>query len=375
MNTISNKTHIVQDLLAFVILVFIAFIMQDFIIPILFAILLSVLVYPIVRYFETRLCFNRIFSILIAILIFTLIIFIVFILIGMQFQEIMDKSDMYSEKVMEKINLLIKQTENSTGIESKDIVGKGKMEVNEIVKKNSNKIIEFISSSGAVLSDFVLTPLYMFFFLLYRSFLISFLYKATSNVCDKKKMRVILNQLYNVQQNYLLGLGSVMIIVGILNSIGLLALGIDYPFFFGFLCALLLLVPYVGIIIGSILPALVALATKDSYWYAIGVIAIFGFIQFVEGNFITPKITGSKVSLNSLVSILVIILFSMLWGIPGMILALPITASLKVIFDHSEKFKPIGFLLGEAEEKYFSNKAKYRLKIWKKIRKQKASSL
>ena len=223
------------------------------------------------------------------------------------------------------------------------------------------------------MSDFVLTPLYMFFFLLYRSFLISFLYKATSKVSDKKKMRIILDQLYKVQQNYLIGLVSVMTIVGLLNSIGLLALGIDYPFFFGFLCALLLLVPYIGIIIGSLLPALIALATKDSYWYAVGVIAIFGFIQFVEGNFITPKITGSKVSLNSFVSILVIILFSMIWGIPGMILALPMTASLKVIFDHSEKFKPIGFLLGQAEEKYFSSKAKYRLKTWKKIRAAKAS--
>jgi len=151
---------------------------------------------------------------------------------------------------------------------------------------------------------------------------------------------------------------SVMVIVGILNSIGLLILGIEYPFFFGFLCALLLLVPYVGIIIGSILPALVALATKDSYWYAVGVIGIFGFIQFLEGNYITPKITGTKVSLNAFVSILSIILFSMLWGIPGMILALPITASLKVIFDNTKNMKNIGFLLGEAKEKYFSLKFK-----------------
>jgi predicted PurR-regulated permease PerM len=132
-----------------------------------------------------------------------------------------------------------------------------------------------------------------------------------------------------------------------------------------------LLIPYIGIIIGSLLPALIALATKDSYWYAVGVIGIFGFIQFLEGNFITPKITGSKVSLNAFVSILSIILFSMLWGIPGMILALPVTASLKVLFDNSDNMKPIGFLLGEAKEKYFSNKAKNRLNIWKKIRVQK----
>lgn len=371
MNTSTNKTHIVQDLLAFVIIVFIAYMLQDFIIPLLFAILLSVLVYPIVKYFETRLCFNRVISILIAILVFSIIIFIIIALIGIQFQDIMDKSDTYYDKIMAKTNILIRETENSTGIDSKEIVGSNKLEVKEIVKNNSNKILDVVTRSGSILSDFILTPLYMFFFLLYRSFLISFLYKAISNVCSKKKMRIILNQIYDVQQNYLVGLASVMGIVGILNSIGLLALGVDYPFFFGFLAALLLLIPYIGILIGSLLPALIALATKDSYWYAVGVIAIFSFIQFLEGNIITPKITGSKVSLNSFSSILVLILFSMLWGIPGMILALPIAASLKVIFDHTEKFKAIGFLLGEAEEKYFSSKAKSRLKIWKRIRKEK----
>lgn len=374
MNTIRIKNHVVQDIFAFILIVFMCYMLQDFLVPILFAILLSVLVYPIVRFFETRMCFNRIISILIAILIFTIILFFIFVAIGIQFQDIMDKSDMYYDKIMEKINLLITQTENSTGIETEDIVGDKSIQVNEIVKKNSNNIINFITSSGSVVSDFVLTPLYMFFLLLYRSFLVNFLYKATAKVSTKKSMRSILSELYNVQQNYLIGLASVMGIVGLLNSIGLLALGIDYPFFFGFLCAILLLVPYIGIIIGSLLPALVALATKDSYWYAVGVIAIFSFIQFIEGNFITPKITGSKVSLNSFVSILVILLFSMLWGIPGMILALPITASLKVIFAHSEKFKPIAFLLGEVDDKYFSSKVKNRLKIWEKIRKNKINN-
>ena len=282
MNTTIQKTHIVKDLFAFILIVFMSYILQDFLIPILFAILLSVLVYPIVKFFETRLCFNRIVSIVIAILIFTIIIFVIFVAIGIQFQDIMDKSDTYYDKILEKLNILIKETENSTGIESEDIVGTDKLEVKEIVKQNSNKILDFITRSGSVISDFLFTPLYMFFLLLYRNFLISFLYKATARISTKKSMRAILRQLYKVQQNYLVGLVSVMGIVGLLNSIGLLALGIDYPFFFGFLCAFLLLVPYIGIIIGSLLPALVALAIKDSYWYAIGVIAIFGFINLLK---------------------------------------------------------------------------------------------
>ena len=371
MSTTITKNHVALDLLSFIAIVFLAYILQDFLIPLLFSIILSVLIYPVVQFFESRLCFNRIVSISIAILLFTIVIFSVFVLIGIQFEDIMSKSEQYNTQISQKIKPLLSQLEQFFGIKRQEIVGGGNLEVKEIVKQNSNKIFNFLTTSGSILSDFVLSPLYMFLFLLYRNFLTSFIYRATASISTKAETRVVLQQLYKVQQNYLLGLISVMGIVGILNSIGLLLLGIEYPFFFGFLCALLLLVPYIGIIIGSLLPALIALATKDSYWYAVGVIAIFGFIQLIEGNFITPKITGSKVSLNAFVSILSIVLFSMLWGIPGMILALPITASLKVIFDHSDRMKPMGFLLGEPKEKYFCNKTKNRLKIWKKIRAQK----
>ena len=368
MSEIYPKNHIALDLLAFILLVFMAYMLQDFLIPLFFAIILSVLIYPIVQYFESTLCFNRILSITIAITFFVIMAFSIFTLIGFQFEEIVDKSDKYYNQIEQKIRPILAQTEKSTGINRQDVIGDKELEINEIAKQNSTGILDFIATSGSILGDFILTPLYMFLFLLYRNFLVSFIYKSTSKACSRTKMRNILSELYRVQQNYLLGLLIVMSIVGVLNSLGLLLLGIEHAFFFGFLASLLLLIPYIGIVIGSILPALIALATKDSYWYSIGVIAIFGFIQFLEGNFITPKITGSKVSLNVFASILSLILFSMLWGIPGMILALPLTASLKVIFDNSEKLKPVGFLLGEAKEKYFSNKAKNRLKIWKKIR-------
>jgi predicted PurR-regulated permease PerM len=294
------------------------------------------------------------------------------VLIGIQFNDIMAKSSTYYETITKKITELIHHTEKTTGLGTNEIIGGDNIQIKSIVKKNSTKIIDFITSSGSIIGDFVLTPLYMFLFLLYRDFLRSFIFKTVVKSNNKLKMKSILKDLYKIQHNYLVGLIIVMIIVGFLNSLGLLLLGLEFPIFFGFLCALLLLIPYIGIIIGSLLPALVALATKDSHWYAIGVIGIFSFIQFLEGNIITPKITGSKVSLNELVSIISIIIFSMLWGIPGMILALPITASLKVIFDHSEKLRPIGFLLGSAQNKYLESRAKNRLKVWHQIRANKS---
>ncbi|NOU48045.1 MAG: AI-2E family transporter, partial [Bacteroidales bacterium] len=77
------------------------------------------------------------------------------------------------------------------------------------------------------------------------------------------------------------------------------------------------------------------------------VLAIYYFIQLIDNNLIVPKVVAGKVKINALFSILVVIAGSALWGIPGMFLAIPMLAIIKVIFDHIEPLKPWGFLLGD----------------------------
>lgn len=74
---------------------------------------------------------------------------------------------------------------------------------------------------------------------------------------------------------------------------------------------------------------------------------MYFIIQFVDNNFIIPKIVASRVQINAFVSISVVFVGGIIWGIPGMFLSIPITAILKVIFDHVEGLKPWGFLLGD----------------------------
>lgn len=125
------------------------------------------------------------------------------------------------------------------------------------------------------------------------------------------------------------------------------------------------------------MPALFALATKDSAWYALGVVAWFQVVQFLEGNFITPNIVGGKVSINPLMAIIAILLGGMLFGLAGLILALPLTAVLKVLFDATPSMKAFGFLIGEPE-KYHLKKysTMVLLKRWQLVdkRKQKEES-
>ena len=79
-------------------------------------------------------------------------------------------------------------------------------------------------------------------------------------------------------------------------------------------------------------------------------VGVFLFVQFLEGNFITPMITGSKVSINPMAAIVALILGGELWGTPGMILSIPLVAVLKVVFDANKTTEPWGFLLGDVSD-------------------------
>lgn len=355
------------NLLFVILIVFTLYVLKPVVVPLLIAAILSVAVFPLVLFLEVRLKFNRLFSSLMAISMLVILIASVVVFIGYQLSDIITKSDAYIKRLNEVYQSCMHEFELRAGIKKNELSGSN-FDLGRSIKNNFDTIINFITASGSILGDVILIPLYMFFFLLYRKFFKSFIFKVFARNGNSNKIKTILTKLYEVQLNYLFGLFTVMGIVGLMNSLGLIALGIENPFFYGFLAAFLLLIPYIGIMIGSMIPALIALVTKDSAWYSVGVMVIFMFIQFLEGNFITPKITGSKVSINSLVSILSLIVFSMLWGIAGMVLALPITASLKILFDSQAHLKPYGFLLGEPNDLYLNSTARVRLKRWKKIR-------
>jgi predicted PurR-regulated permease PerM len=358
------------NLLFIIGLIFCLYILKPIVVPLIIALILTVSIFPLVNFLEKKWRANRVISALTAIFTLSIILFGLLAFIVYELTDILEKSDLYILKLTEVYNSILSYLDANFGIRKSELSLK-KFNMGATIKDNFTNIIGFLTSSGSIFSDIILIPLYIFFFLIYRKFFKSFIFKAFSSDGNDLRVKSVLAKLYKVQQNYLYGLFTVMFIVGLLNSVGLLILSIENAFFFGFLAAILLLIPYIEIMIGSLLPALVALATKDSAWYAAGVIAIFMFIQVIEGNYITPKITGSKVSINSFVAILSIVLFSMLWGTAGMIVALPVVASLKVVFDTIPELKPYGFLIGEPMEEYLRSDARIRLKNWKKIRKEK----
>jgi predicted PurR-regulated permease PerM len=178
---------------------------------------------------------------------------------------------------------------------------------------------------------------------------------------EDKRDRVLkmFKSIQQVGQKYLSGMILLIIIIGLANSIGLWIIGIDNPILFGFLAAVLSIVPYVGTSIGAIIPILYAFVSYDSLWPVIAVAILFWAVQLITDNFLSPRIVGGSLHINALVSILSLIIGALVWGVAGMILFLPFAAMLKVFCEEYEELKPIALLIGDQNYKDKDSGAKF----------------
>jgi predicted PurR-regulated permease PerM len=346
----SYALDLAASLVALVLILALMYISQGVLLPLLFATLISISLFPLARFFE-KMRLGKALSALLSVTVAIAIISAVLWFIVHQSIIIGKNATAITDKVLSVLEEGQRWLDERFGIGRNQVMEKLREQGNKSLENVGGMITSTFGSIGNMLASAILVPLYSFFMLYYRDFFREFFFKAFKTV-PQRKVNEVLNKIYDVVQSYLVGLATVMGIVAILNTAGLMVLGIDYAWFFGTLASLLMLLPYIGIAIGSILPALFALAVKDSAWYAVGVVAWFQFVQFLEGNIITPNIVGSKVSINPLMAIIGILLGGMLFGLAGLILAMPFIATLKVIFDAIPSMEAFGFLIGEPEKEH-----------------------
>lgn len=196
----------------------------------------------------------------------------------------------------------------------------------------------------------LIIPVYSFLILYYRRMLTNVLYHVFRSE-KKAVIREILVETIHAYYNFIKGMLLVYLIVGILNSLGLYIIGIPHPFLFGFIASILTFIPYVGIFISSLLPITVSWITFNSIWYPIGVIMVFSIVQILEAYIIFPYAVGSRLKINTLIIILVIIIGGILWGPAGMILFIPFISIAKLIADRTASLKTLSLLLGNGEAK------------------------
>ena len=334
-------------LLSVTILVYWLVVLQTVLVPVLIAMILSMSIFPLANWLENK-GLGRVWAVTITLILFSAVAVGVIWLASTQIANFGEMIPQLEKRILDWFNQIQRWGENTLHVAKQAQITQLKKYGTGMLSSGGTFFTTALSTTGSVLGNLSLIPIYMFFFLYYRDFFKMFFYKVFKNV-SRRRVDAVLTKIYEVVHSYLTGLVTVTLIVGTLNTIGLLVLGIDYAVFFGFLAAALLVIPFVGILIGSILPIIIALITKDSPMYAVGVAGVFIFVQFLEGNFITPQIVGSKVSINGLVAIIALLLGSSLWGLAGMALSLPTIAILKVVFDAIPELKPYAYVLGEPD--------------------------
>ncbi len=211
----------------------------------------------------------------------------------------------------------------------------------EFGAKNAGSII---ASASSLVSTLGLTFIYSFFILYYRDKLRVFIQKLLGGTAEAN-MLATMKKIARIIPNYLVGVFKVMIILGILNTAGLLIIGVHNAVFWGIIIAILNVVPYIGTIIGFAALVIFTLITQGLP-LALGAVILFLITQFIDNNFLTPMIAGGTIDINPLAAILGLIVIGSMWGTVGLVLALPIIGMIKVIADSTPRYEAFGYLLG-----------------------------
>lgn len=338
---ISVKAPLVfLGLFAFLVFLYLA---KSVLMPLVFATIIAIILHPVVSLF-VRFKVNRILSIIITLFLTLLVIAAIGVLLITQASRFADSLPLLVEKFTDIINQTITWISGHFDLSTKEITA--------WITKTKNGVLDSLAigqtlvSVGATLAFFFLIPVYVFMILYYQPILIEFFHRVFGSN-NRDKVGNVINLIKSLIQSYLIGLLIQVAIIAVMYTVGLLILDIEYAIILGIMGAFLNLIPYLGSIIAASFPMLIAVASKTSPWFALLVLALYVVTQFIDNNFITPKIVGSKVKLNALASIIAVIIFAALWGIGGMLLAIPITAIAKLIFDNIKPLQPWGFLLGD----------------------------
>lgn len=316
---------------------------SEFLIPITIAALIASLCLPLCKRLEA-LNFGKITSILVCLLLIMGFIAGFAYLFYNQVLSFATAMPSFQEMALRKFEYILSIIQSRTHISSVKQMEWLEHKYTLFLESGEDIIQDILLGATQFFAILGLVVLYIFFFLLYRKKFKFFIFKFFQQE-SYAEVNAIINRIQVLSKDYFSGVLIVMGILGTMHTIGLMILGIEYAFFLGYLAALLIIIPYIGTIIGSLFAILVALLTKDSLWYAFGVACVYTFNLFIENNILTPIIIGSKVKINALAVVMAIILGGMLWGIPGMILFIPLLGMIKIICDTVPSLFPFGYLL------------------------------
>jgi len=312
-------------------------------IPLFFALLIAILLYPFTLFFERRL--KRNLAAVLSVLIFLLFIgSIVFFFTKEFFLFLKDLP-----KAQAKFTEMAQNLED--WITLKFNIG-AIQQVDYFRKSADSMSSNFISSLGTTFISVVeLVVLFIFFLIftffilvhrrLFKNFILAFFDQSS-----KEKVNDVIRSTRLMMNNYVVGLLTEMVILFTSILIILLILGVRYALLIAVIASVLNIIPYLGIYIAAAFGMLITI-TNGSSNLAIEVGISFIIVHFVDANILMPHIVGGRVKINPFITIVAVFMGRLIWGIPGMFLFIPLTAIIRIISENVNELKPWSILIGE----------------------------
>jgi len=324
------------------------FFARTFLIPIAISALLAMLLVPLSRWFENKGVHRTLASLLCLLFLLSILGGIIY-LVSWQASGISENLYQISnriEKIIEDIRQFVA-----------DNIGISKETQMQWMNGQPSSASGAIGIAGSLLSSLmgimvkcILVLVYVFLFLSSRSHLKKFILMLVP-ATDVKETEKIISDAGKVSQKYLSGLGMMIAILWLMYGIGFSIVGVESAIFFAVLCGLLEIVPFIGNLTGTSLTVLMVISQGGSNGMVFGVFITYMMIQFIQTYILEPLVVGSEVNINPLFTILVLVFMEIIWGIPGMIMAIPMLGIVKIICDHVTPLKPFGYLIENEKSK------------------------
>ncbi|MGB3179981.1 MAG: AI-2E family transporter [Cyclobacteriaceae bacterium] len=320
----------------------------SFLKPLALALLIALLLVPVARKLEKS-GVGRFAACILADLIFVLVVAGILFLLSYQVKQVAGDWDQIQKEGKEQFEKVQTFIVKQVGVSEKEQEQAIEKAVNNFASGSQSKFTSMLKNTLGSVGDLLLIAIYILLLLYYRHKFANFVYKAFSGT-QKSKLRKILEGSKNTAVNYLGGRLILIVLLAIFYSIGFLAFGVKYAIFYAVFASILTLIPYLGNVIGVMLPLATTLLSDDPGQAFFGVLIVFAIIQFLESYILQPLVVGKKVNINPFFTIFIVVLGGAIWGVIGMMVAIPYLGILYVIMNNTEKLKPYAYLIGEEED-------------------------
>lgn len=318
---------------------------KDFLVPVCFAGILATLFLPLCRKLEQKKISRSLAVATCMIMLFTIVIAIGAI-ISWQIAELANGIVAIREKILESTDTVQLYIFDHFGI--------AKTDQSRLLNEQQSIIADSLSavanSLSTVFTDVLFVLIYMLFFLSYRSHIKKFLVQLAHKE-NQEETEELISRATHVSQQYLLGISKIIIILWVIYAISFSLLGLKNAVLLAIVCGFFEVIPYLGNILGTALNVLLAVINGADLYLIAGIVITYAMIQLFRGWVLEPLILGRQVKINPLSTIMALVIGQLIWGIPGIILSIPLTGIMKIIFDHIDALKPYGFLIGEIANK------------------------